>query len=182
MTEKILLDSQPLALTINRLCRQLIENHGDFSRSVIIGVQPRGIPLLDRICDKLMQINPSLKYHAGKLDVSFYRDDFRRNDKILAVNESTINFSTEGKNIILIDDVMYTGRTVRAALDALLDYGRPQKVELMVLVERRFSRQLPIQPDYTGISVDSIQSQEVRVEWSAAGDMDRVLLIEKRKL
>jgi len=117
----------------------------------------------------------------GKFDVSFYRDDFRREVKLLLVSESTLDFTIEGRRVILIDDVMYTGRTIRASLDALLDYGRPVQVELLTLVERRFSRHLPIQPDYIGISVDSIKSQEVRVEWRGEEDEDKIILVEKRK-
>ncbi len=100
-----------------------------------------------------------MKY--GKLDITFYRDDVR--NQLHIANKTDINFSIEGKEVVLIDDVLYTGRTIRAALDALLDFGRPEKVKLLILVDRRFNRQLPIQPDYVGKSIDTITSQKVKV-------------------
>ena len=99
----------------------------------------------------------------GKLDITFYRDDIRQ--ELHVANQTDIPFSIEGKKVVLIDDVLYTGRTIRAALDALQDFGRPEKVELCVLINRRFSRELPIQPDYVGKAIDSIISQKVKVEW-----------------
>jgi pyrimidine operon attenuation protein/uracil phosphoribosyltransferase len=106
---------------------------------------------------------PAEKVQYGKLDITFYRDDIR--EELHVANNTDILFSIEGRNVVLIDDVLYTGRTIRAALDALLDFGRPEKVELCVLIDRRFSRQFPIQPDYTGKSIDSIITQRVRVSW-----------------
>ena len=103
------------------------------------------------------------KIQYGKLDITFYRDDIRK--ELHIANRTDIPFSIEGKNVVLIDDVLYTGRTIRAALDALLDFGRPEKVELCVLIDRRFSRQLPIQPDYIGKSIDAIVSQKIKVFW-----------------
>ena len=166
---KTILDKSQLDLTIQRLSHQLLENNGDFSGTVIIGLQPRGIFLADRIVHHLHEVGyKEIKY--GKLDITFYRDDIRK--ELHIANHTDIPFSIEDKKVILVDDVLYTGRTIRAALDALLDFGRPQKVELCVLVDRRFSRQLPIQPDYSGRSIDSIISQKVKVEW----DEERVVL------
>lgn len=179
MRPKVLLDQRQLALTIDRLCKQLVENHGDFSHSAIIGVQPRGAIFADRMLQQLKKMEPKLNFTYGKLDATFYRDDFRRHDTPLTVNQTEIDFNVEGKRLILIDDVLYTGRTIRAALDALLDYGRPSKVELLALIERRFSRQLPIQADYVGRQVDSIQSQRVKVNWAEFDGKDEILLLEK---
>jgi pyrimidine operon attenuation protein/uracil phosphoribosyltransferase len=126
-------------------------------------MQPRGIYLSDRIVEQIKTEHASLNIPYGKLDITFYRDDVHK--ELHIANQTTINFSIENKNVILIDDVLYTGRTIRAAMDALLDFGRPAKVELCVLIDRRFNRQLPIQPDYTGKAIDSILSQKVTVDW-----------------
>lgn len=158
-----ILNKYQLQIIIERLACQVIENYLDLSSVVLIGLQPRGIFLADKIVDQLRRIKPNEKFHYGKLDITFYRDDIRT--ELHTPNQTDINFSLEEKNVILIDDVLYTGRTIRAALDALLSFGRPKKVELCVLVNRRYSRQLPIQPDYCGKSIDSLISQKVRVEW-----------------
>ena len=160
-------------MVIKRLAQQLIENHGDFADTVLIGIQPRGIPFAERILHAISALQPNLKVPYGRLDITFYRDDVRT--ELHKANETSIPFSIENKKVVLIDDVLYTGRTIRAAMDALLDYGRPSKVELCVLIDRRFSRQLPIQPDYCGKAIDSILSQRVKVEW---GSHDEVVLVE----
>lgn len=160
---KSILSGQQLGITIKRLAHQVIENHGNFSDSVIIGLQPRGIFLSDQIVEEMKKELPATPIQYGKLDITFYRDDVRTNLHI--ANKTDIPFSIENKKVVLIDDVLYTGRTIRAALDALIDFGRPTKVELCVLIDRRFSRELPIQPDYVGKSIDSIVSQRVKVEW-----------------
>ncbi len=160
---KTILSNEQLQLTIQRLSHQLIENHYPFTNSVIVGLQPRGIFLADRIVAAIREQYPSIQLPYGKLDITFYRDDAHK--ELHIANQTTIDFDIENKNVILIDDVLYTGRTIRAAMDALVDFGRPAKVELLVLVDRRFNRQLPIQPDYTGKAIDSILSQKVTVDW-----------------
>ena len=160
---KTILSNEQLQLTIQRLSHQLIENHHPFTDTVFVGLQPRGIYLADRIVHTIQSIYPDQKLQYGKLDITFYRDDVHK--ELHVANQTTINFNIENKNVILIDDVLYTGRTIRAAMDALVDFGRPAKVELLVLVDRRFNRQLPIQPDYTGKAIDSILSQKVTVDW-----------------
>ena len=158
-----ILNKHQLQITIERLACQVIENYVDLSSVVLIGIQPRGIYLANKIFDQLKKIKPEQNFLYGKLDITFYRDDIRK--ELHEPNQTDISFSLEDKNVILIDDVLYTGRTIRAALDALLSFGRPKKVELCVLINRRYSRQLPIQPDYCGKSIDSIISQKVKVEW-----------------
>jgi len=141
----------------------------------LIGLQPRGIFFSKRIVEQLKkQVLPENVLY-GKLDITFYRDDIRK--QLHLANQTDIPFSIQNKNVILIDDVLYTGRTIRAALDALLDYGRPAKVELCVLIDRRFSRELPIQPDYAGKAIDSIISQKVKVCWLEKDGKEEVLLI-----
>jgi pyrimidine operon attenuation protein/uracil phosphoribosyltransferase len=163
-----------VAITVDRLCHQLIENHLDFSKSVLIGLQPRGIYLSDRIYRTLQKLLPGVHINYGKLDITFYRDDF--NTQLYVPNETTIDFSLENKKVILVDDVLYTGRTTRSALDAMLDFGRPSVVELLVLIDRRFTRQLPIQADYTGRTVDAIISEKVKVRWAERDGKDEVIL------
>ena len=160
---QILLSAQQLQLTIKRLAHQLIENQDDLENVVFIGIQPRGIIVGNKIIEIISQLSEGKNINYGILDITFYRDDIR--DELHLPKETTITQSIEGKKVILIDDVLYTGRTIRAALDALQDFGRPNKVELCVLVNRRFNRELPIQPDYCGIAIDTTTSQKVKVEW-----------------
>ncbi|HEY5967839.1 MAG TPA: bifunctional pyr operon transcriptional regulator/uracil phosphoribosyltransferase PyrR [Chitinophagaceae bacterium] len=171
---KSILTEPQLEITIKRLAHQVLENHVDLTNTVVIGLQPRGIYLSDRIVDEIKKETESDKIQYGKLDITFYRDDIRK--ELHIANRTDIPFSIEGKNVILIDDVLYTGRTIRAALDALLDFGRPEKVELCVLIDRRFSRQLPIQPDYIGKSIDSILSQKIKVYWKIKDGKDEVII------
>ena len=167
---QILLSPRQLNLTINRLSQQLIENFDTLQEVVFIGIQPRGIKLSDKIINQIRLQCPSEKISYGILDITFYRDDIR--NELHVANNTDIPFSIEGKKVILIDDVLYTGRTIRAALEALQDFGRPRKVELCVLVDRRFNRELPIQPDYFGKAIDTVISQKVKVEW----DREEVIL------
>jgi len=172
---KTILTEQQLAITIRRLCHQVLESHINLENTVLIGLQPRGIFVSDRIAKQLKQELNGSPVEYGKLDITFYRDDIRK--ELHVVNQTNIPFSIENKQVILIDDVLYTGRTIRAALDALMDYGRPAKVELCVLVDRRFSRQLPIQADYVGRSIDSIISQKVKVFWKERDGREEVVLV-----
>lgn len=171
---KTILTGQQLALTVKRLAHQILENNASLHETVVIGLQPRGIFLSDRIVHELKSlVTGSIEY--GKLDITFYRDDVRKSLHI--ANSTDIPFSLENKHVILIDDVLYTGRTIRAALDALLAFGRPSKVSLCVLIDRRFSRELPIQPDFTGKTIDTIISQKVKVCWQERDEVDEVVLI-----
>lgn len=177
MKPKVLLENKQLDVTLNRLCHQLIEVHNDFSNSVIIGLQPRGIYLAHRLQKILQDILKTKHIKCGDLDTTFYRDDFRK--KELIPNRTNIDFIIEDKNVILVDDVLFTGRTIRAGLDAMLAFGRPKDVELLVLVDRRFKRHLPIQAKYCGLTIDSIDTQNVKVEWKETDGKDRVTLIDK---
>jgi pyrimidine operon attenuation protein/uracil phosphoribosyltransferase len=177
MQKRLLLDQKHFEITISRLCYQLIENHNDFSESAIIGLQPRGIFLAKRIHHRLSEILGNNNILIGNLDVTFHRDDYRRRDLIIP-SATQLDFIIEDKNAILVDDVLYTGRTIRAGMDALLDFGRAKKIELLTLVNRRYSRHLPIEPDYIGISVDTITSEKVKVEWKETDGTDAVWLVE----
>jgi pyrimidine operon attenuation protein/uracil phosphoribosyltransferase len=173
---KSILTEQQLAITIKRLAHQVIENSMDSSELILIGLQPRGIFLSDQIVEEIKKELPADKIQYGKLDITFYRDDIRK--ELHIANQTDIPFSIEGKKVVLSDDVLYTGRTIRAALDALLAFGRPEKVELCVLIDRRFSRQFPIQPDYVGKSIDSIISQKVKVFWKIRDGKEEVAILD----
>ena len=174
-----LLSSKLLDIMLSRLCQQLIENHNEFKDSVLLGMQPRGVFLASRIKDRLSEMI-NIEIPVGSLDTTFYRDDFRRRDEPLSPNSTNVPFIIENKKVILVDDVLYTGRTVRAAISAMLAFGRPSKVELFVLVNRKYSRHLPIEPNYVGKSVNTIQSQRVVVEWIEQGfDEDNIWLFNQ---
>lgn len=159
---QIILSSSQFTLTIKRLAQQLIENDEHVSDTIFIGLQPRGVFVSNKIVKEIKLLYPGKEIKYGLLDITFYRDDVR--SEIHISNKTEIPFSIDGKKVILIDDVLYTGRTIRAALDALQDFGRPKKVELCVLVNRRFDRELPIQPDYCGKTIDGQFEQRVKVD------------------
>ena len=175
MKPRIILDSEHFEITVTRLCYELIEVHNDFSETVIIGLQPRGTFLARRIQKKLTEILKKKDIKFGSLDITFYRDDFRQ--KELVPNATVIEFIIENKNVVLVDDVLFTGRTIRAGLDAMLAFGRPKEVELLVLIDRRLSRHLPIEAKYVGKTIDSIASEKVKVEWKETEGADKVTLM-----
>lgn len=179
MSKKVLLNARDINITLNRLACQLIENHNDFSESVLIGIQPRGVYLANRIQKILEEEYHISNLKLGKLDITFFRDDFRRNEKQIEANSTEIDFLVENKNVVFIDDVLYTGRSINAALTAILSFGRPKKIELLTLIERRFSRHLPIQPNYNGRKVDAINTEKVKVNWKENAGEDSVYLVNQ---
>ncbi|PRY42922.1 pyrimidine operon attenuation protein/uracil phosphoribosyltransferase [Spirosoma oryzae] len=175
--QRLVLASPLLEIVVSRLAQQLIENHQDFADTVLLGMQPRGIYFAERVSRELSRAL-GREVPLGYLDATFYRDDFRRRDTPLRPNTTHVPFVIENKRVILIDDVLATGRMVRAALDAMTAFGRPRKVELLVLIDRRYNRDLPIKPDYTGMKVNTLESQRVLVEWTEQGaDADRIWLV-----
>ena len=178
MQKRLILNAALFEVTVKRLCQQLIENHRDFSDTVLIGLQPRGIFLANIIVSQIKEWT-SFDLPLGHLDTTFYRDDFRRRESPKKANKTKINFVIEDKRVILVDDVLFTGRSVRAAMDAMLTFGRPRLVELLVLVDRKYSRHLPIEPDYVGREVNTVSSQRVLVTWEEKGDKTNgVMLVE----
>ena len=176
MSQKLLLNTKEVNIILHRLACQLIEKHLDFTNTILIGIQPRGTFLAKRITEILKneyQIN-DLKF--GLLDITFFRDDFRRSEKPFEANQTQIDFLVEDKNVVFIDDVLYTGRSIRAALTAIQSFGRPKSIELLTLIDRRFSRDLPIQPDYRGRQVDAINNEKVIVKWSENEGEDAVYI------
>lgn len=162
---RIILSEQKLNLVLDRLTHQLIEYHGDFSNSCIVGIQPRGKALSDRLVTRLQKIGKLKNLQYGLLDVTFHRDDFRTRNEPLKANTMKMDFLVDNKKVILVDDVLYTGRTIQAAISTLQHFGRPEKIELLVLIDRRFNRDLPIQSDYYGMAVDALDQAYVKVEW-----------------
>lgn len=177
MSQKILLTSKEVNIILHRLACQLIEKHLDFSETILIGIQPRGTFLAERLKVLLENEYKISNILLGYLDITFFRDDFRRNDKQLEANKTQIDFLVENKKVIFIDDVLYTGRSIRAALTAVQSFGRPASIELLTLIDRRFSRDLPIQPDYRGRQVDAINDEKVKVCWQDQDGEDAVYLI-----
>ena len=182
MSKKVLLTAKEINIILHRLSCQLIENHGDFTNTVLIGLQPRGVFLANRIKKLLVEDYNIANIQLGELDITFYRDDFRRTEKILEANKTQINFLVEDKHVVFIDDVLYTGRSINAALTAIQSFGRPKSVELMTLIDRRFSRHLPIQPDYKGRQVDAINQEKVLVHWKEQNTEDIIYLLREEDL
>lgn len=177
MSQKVLLTSKEVNIILHRLACQLIEKHLDFSDTIIIGLQPRGSFLAKRIVKLLQEEYNINTIKFGLLDITFFRDDFRRGEKPLEANKTEIDFIVEDKKVIFIDDVLYTGRSIRSALTAIQSFGRPSEIELLVLIDRRFSRHLPIQPDYRGRQVDAINNEKVKVCWTENEGEDTVYLV-----
>jgi pyrimidine operon attenuation protein/uracil phosphoribosyltransferase len=170
-----LISEQQLPSIVKRLANQILETYPGLTNAVIVGLQPRGVFLSDRIVAALHNEIPADQVKYGKLDITFYRDDVRTDLHLAKATD--LPFSIEGKTVILIDDVLYTGRTIRAALDALLSFGRPSKVSLCVLVDRKPSRELPIQPDFTGKEMVDITPYKVKVRWKENDGVDDVILL-----
>ena len=179
MSKKSLLNSKEINIILHRLACQLIENHNNFENTVLIGIQPRGTFLANRLVEILKNDYNIKSIEFGLLDITFYGDDFRRRDAPLEANKTNINFIIEDKNVVIIDDVLFSGRSIRAALTAIQSFGRPANVELLVLIDRRFSRHLPIQPDYRGRQVDVINEEKVTVHWKEKDGKDAVYIINK---
>jgi pyrimidine operon attenuation protein / uracil phosphoribosyltransferase len=177
MSQKVLLNEKEVYIALHRLACHLIENHDTFENTVLIGLQPRGSFLANRIKSILENDYKIKGIQLGYLDITFFRDDFRRGGKSLEANKTHIDFLVEDKNVVLIDDVLYTGRSIRAALTAIQSFGRPKGIELLTFIDRRFSRHLPIQPDYRGRQVDAINEEKVKVCWIENDGEDAVYLV-----
>lgn len=169
MEGKLILSEQGFELTLERLAHQLIEDFDDFDNVCMIGIQESGVTLAEQLFTRIKQINKKQTPEFGKLDITFYRDDYRHKEKPLKASATEITFLIENKTVILVDDVLYTGRTVHAAISALQDFGRPKAVKMLCLVDRRFNRHFPISSDYYGITVDALDNAFVKVHWLDQG-------------
>ena len=177
MPKKVLLDSKKIDIILNRLVCQLVENHKDFDNTVLIGLQPRGTFLIDKILEIFNKEYPKIDIKSGILDFTFFRDDFRRSEKTLSASSTQINFSVENKNVVLIDDVLFTGRSIKAAMSSMDSYGRPNSIELLVLIDRRYKREIPIEANYCGAKIDTFKGDRVNVVWGE-NSKDNIIYIE----
>ena len=177
---KVILPKERFDLTVRRLCLELIEKYQDFTDTCMIGIQSRGTIFSDRVMKVLHEIDPTLSFPYGKIDITFHRDDFRIREKPLKASTTDIDFLVDGQRVILVDDVLYSGRTVQAAMSALQHFGRPKEVELLTLIDRRFNRQLPINADYVGLQVDALDRAYVKVTWEEIDGKDEVLLFSEK--
>ena len=177
MPNKILLDSKKIEIILSRLVYELIENHKNFHDTVLLGLQPRGVFLIDKILEVFKRDHPEIKIKSGILDYTFFRDDFRRSEKTLSASSTKIDFSIENKNVVLIDDVLFTGRSIKAAMSSIDTYGRPNSIELLVLIDRRFKREIPIEANYCGAKIDTFKGDRVKVLWGEQLK-DNVIYIE----
>jgi len=169
------MDSDSVNRTISRIVNQILERNNGARDLAIIGIRTRGVYIAERIASEIEKLE-GIKPPMGILDISFYRDDLMRKSEWPNVKKTEIPFPVEDKKVILVDDVLYTGRTTRAAIDEIMDYGRPSSIQLVVLVDRGL-RELPIQPDYAGSKLDTLSSEEVKVHLRESDGRDEVVII-----
>ena len=178
---KTLLDAEGLERTLSRIAHEIIERNDDLESVALVGIHTRGVPLAQRL-RRLVEERSGVELELGQLDITFHRDDVhvrsgsapRRPQPI--VRHTRLEFELEGRTVILVDDVLYTGRTIRAAIDALIEYGRPDRVQLAVLADRGH-RELPIRPDYVGKNLPTARNDRVQVELNEIDEIDRVVLV-----
>ena len=178
---KLLLDADALGRTLSRIAHEIIEANPDLTRVALVGIQTRGVPLAQRL-RRLVEERAGAAPSLGAVDITFYRDDVQvrggdapRHPQPV-VRSTSLDFPLEGKTVVLVDDVLYTGRTIRAAIEALFDYGRPARVQLAVLADRGH-RELPIRPDYVGKNLPTSRDERLQVQLVEVDEVDRVLLI-----
>ena len=176
-TSKIVLDSKEMARALTRMAHEIIEQNKGIEDLAIIGIRTGGVPLSERLQQLIAAIEGTM-LPAGILDITLYRDDWSTLSQHPIVRKTDISFSIDNKNLILVDDVLYTGRTIRAALDALIDLGRPQKIQLAVLVDRG-RRELPIKPDFVGLSLHTSADEHINVFLNEISGRDEVVLKQK---
>ena len=175
-----LMSATEIDRTLMRLAHEIVERHNGVGGLVVVGIRRRGVPLAERLAKKIEEME-KVSLPVGELDITFYRDDLSRVDQSPVVQPSPLPFSVEDKTVILVDDVLYTGRTTRAALDALMAHGRPRRVELCALIDRGH-RELPIQANYVGRVIQTAEQEHIDVRLREVDDLDRVLLCEKPDL
>jgi pyrimidine operon attenuation protein/uracil phosphoribosyltransferase len=179
--EKVVLDADGLRRTLSRIAHEIIEGNPDLARVALVGIQTRGVPLAQRL-RRLVEERAGEPPAIGAVDITFYRDDVQvrggdapRHPQPV-VRSTTLDFPLEGKTVVLVDDVLYTGRTIRAAIEALFDYGRPDRIQLAVLVDRGH-RELPIRPDYVGKNLPTSRNERIQVQLVEVDEIDQVLLV-----
>jgi pyrimidine operon attenuation protein/uracil phosphoribosyltransferase len=178
---RVLLDEEQLRRTLSRIAHEIIERNDDLDSVALVGIHTRGVPIAQRL-RRLVEERSGVELELGQLDITFHRDDVhvragsapRRPQPL--VRDTKLEFALEGRTVILVDDVLYTGRTIRAAIDALIEYGRPDRVQLAVLVDRGH-RELPIRPDYVGKNLPTARGDRIHVELLEVDEVDRVVLV-----
>ncbi len=175
MKEKTLLSSKDLEIKTTKIVHEILEDNNDNNDIAIVGIKTRGEYLGRRIVEEINTIEKK-EIPFGTLDITLYRDDLRNNLALPELKETNIPFNVENKTIILVDDVLFTGRTIRAAIDAVMDFGRPANIKLAVLVDRGL-RELPIQADYIGLSIETVSSQKIKVFLKEKDKKDKVVLL-----
>ena len=173
---RVILDEDQLGRTLRRVAHEIVEKHADLDQLALVGIYTRGALLAERLRELIEQFT-GRSVPTGALDISFYRDDVRIHPQPV-VKATRLDFPIDGRSVVLVDDVLFTGRTIRAAIEALFDYGRPERVQLAVLVDRGH-RELPIRPDYVGKNVPTARSERVNVNLEEADEFDRVLLLDR---
>jgi pyrimidine operon attenuation protein/uracil phosphoribosyltransferase len=182
---KVLLDGEAIRRTLSRIAHEIIERNDDLTTVALVGIHTRGVPIAQRL-RRLVEERSGEEVALGRLDATFYRDDVHVRGGIAprraqpVVRETKLDFELEGRTVILVDDVLYTGRTIRAAIDALFEYGRPDRVQLAVLADRGH-RELPIRPDYVGKNLPTTRGERVQVELVEVDEVDRILLLSERE-
>ena len=184
-SQRVLLDEESIRRTLSRIAHEIIERNDDLDTVALVGIHTRGVPIAQRL-RKLVEERSGEELALGQLDITFHRDDVhvraghspRRPQPI--VRDTKLDFGLEGRTVILVDDVLYTGRTIRAAIDALFEYGRPERVQLAVLADRGH-RELPIRPDYVGKNLPTARGERIQVELLEVDEVDRVLLVSERE-
>jgi pyrimidine operon attenuation protein / uracil phosphoribosyltransferase len=180
-TGKVLLDAEAIERTLSRIAHELIERSDDLAQVALVGIHTRGVPLAQRL-RRLVAERTGEELPVGQLDITFYRDDVqvRGGEAPMhaqpLVRSTSLDFALEGMTVVLVDDVLYTGRTIRAAVEALFDYGRPARVQLAVLADRGH-RELPIRPDYVGKNLPTSREERIQVQLLEVDEVDRVLLV-----
>jgi pyrimidine operon attenuation protein/uracil phosphoribosyltransferase len=178
---KVLLDADGMSRTLSRMAHEIIERNEGLQDVALVGIHTRGVPLAQRL-RALVEERSGVEVPIGQLDITFHRDDVHLRGSRAplrpqpVVRDTRLDFDPEGRTVILVDDVLYTGRTIRAAIDALLEYGRPERVQLAVLADRGH-RELPIRPDYVGKNLPTSRRERVQVELLEVDEVDRVLLL-----
>lgn len=177
MREKAqLMDEKAISRAITRISHEIIERNKGIEDVVLVGIKTRGVPIANRISKRIEQIEGS-NINTGEVDITLYRDDLKKVDIDPVINGSNVNFSIDDKVVVLVDDVLYTGRTVRAALDAIMDIGRPKSIQLAVLVDRGH-RELPIRADYVGKNVPTSKNEIISVKLDEVDKEDSVTIKE----
>jgi pyrimidine operon attenuation protein / uracil phosphoribosyltransferase len=181
MQERVILSEKGFQLTLDRLAYQLIEDYDNFENVCMIGIQESGVKLAEALYSRILKFNKKQGPEFGKLDITFYRDDYRRSEKHIKASSTEIDFIVEDKHVILVDDVLFSGRTVHAAMTAIQDFGRASTIKMLALVDRRFNRQFPIHVDYSGITVDSVGDAYVKVDWKEETKSQVMIYSQKNK-